>query len=60
MMLHIWFISLWLLWLLVGTLFYANELDISYAKGFYMAVNVGYRYECDRYNSFNLIIHVIL
>jgi hypothetical protein len=28
--------------MLTGTLYYANALNIGYAKGFYMAVNVGY------------------
>lgn len=34
--------NLWLVWLFVGTVFYAYELDIGWAKGFYMAVNIGY------------------
>ena len=33
---------LWVGWLLVGTIFYANKTDFGWAKGFYMAVNVGY------------------
>mmetsp|Transcript_12559 Transcript_12559/g.21013 ORF Transcript_12559/g.21013 Transcript_12559/m.21013 type:complete len:422 (-) Transcript_12559:389-1654(-) len=32
----------WLIWMLVGTVFYAYELNTGWAKGFYMAVNVGY------------------
>lgn len=34
---------LWIVWLTVGTFFYASaNFDGDYAKGFYMAVNVGY------------------
>ena len=36
------FLSLWLTWLFAGTVFYSYELDIGWAKGFYMAVNIGY------------------
>jgi hypothetical protein len=33
----------WILWLLMGTLFYANfNFEGNYAKGFYYSVNVGY------------------
>jgi len=35
-------IILWLLWLFVGTCFYAYELNMGWATGFYMAVNIGY------------------
>lgn len=38
------FLLLWLAWLLVGSLFYAYapESDLKAARGFYMAVNIGY------------------
>ena len=38
------FLMLWLAWILVGTLWYgyARESDLGLAKGFYMAVNIGY------------------
>lgn len=39
---YVFFSSLWLVWLFVGTVFYTHELDISWSQGFYMAVNVGY------------------
>jgi len=40
---HTFFIT-WVLWLLIGTLFYgyAVEQSLGFAKGFYMAVNIGY------------------
>lgn len=33
---------LWVVWMTVGTLFYAVRNKMGFAKGFYMAVNVGY------------------
>lgn len=38
------FFILWLIWLLVGTMFfaYAPESNLGIVKGFYMTVNVGY------------------
>jgi hypothetical protein len=36
------FLSLWLIWLTVGSAFYAYDLNLGWAKGFYMAVNIGY------------------
>lgn len=36
------FIALWVIWLLTGTIFYAEAMDLGYGKGFYMAVNTGY------------------
>jgi Ca2+-binding EF-hand superfamily protein len=36
------FLSLWLIWLVVGSAFYAYDLNLGWAKGFYMAVNIGY------------------
>lgn len=36
------FSALWFIWLTTGTIFYSYDLDIGWAKGFYMAVNVGY------------------
>jgi hypothetical protein len=38
------FLLLWVVWLLVGTLWYgyANYSDLGMVKGFYMAVNIGY------------------
>lgn len=33
---------LWLLWLVVGTIFYKYNLEIGWGKGLYMAVNIGY------------------
>lgn len=35
-------VVLWLIWLLFGTTFYAIRNELGWAKGFYMAVNVGY------------------
>ena len=32
----------WIIWLLVGTAFYANYDEFGWGKGFYMSVNVGY------------------
>ena len=29
-------------WLLIGTVFYTYNLDLTWSKGFYMAINVGY------------------
>jgi len=34
--------AVWLGWLVVGTLFYALHLNVSFSKGLYMAVNIGY------------------
>ena len=36
------FLLLWLSWLIVGSLYYSWDLDLTIAQGFYMAVNVGY------------------
>lgn len=38
------FFVLWLAWLLLGTLFfaYAPDIELGGAKGFYMALNIGY------------------
>lgn len=38
------FLLTWIGWLLLGTMFYAYapEMDLGLAKGFYMAVNIGY------------------
>lgn len=38
------FLVLWVVWLLVGTLWYgyARNSDLGFVKGFYMAVNIGY------------------
>lgn len=38
------FFALWLAWLLLGTLFfaYAPDIQLGGAKGFYMALNIGY------------------
>jgi hypothetical protein len=35
-------LALWILWMLVGTIFYTYYLEIGWSQGFYMAVNVGY------------------
>jgi Ca2+-binding EF-hand superfamily protein len=32
----------WFLWLIMGSIFYTSELDLNFATGFYMAVNIGY------------------
>jgi hypothetical protein len=32
----------WIIWLVLGTVYYAHALNLGWAKGFYMAVNVGY------------------
>lgn len=32
----------WLIWLIVGSVFYSIVLDLNFATGFYMAVNIGY------------------
>ena len=40
--LYYYLFALWLLWLFVGTCFYAYELNMGWATGFYMAVNIGY------------------
>lgn len=32
----------WVIWLVVGAAFYATNQDLGWAKGLYMAVNVGY------------------
>jgi hypothetical protein len=40
--LYIGLAVLWVVWLLVGTIFYAYDNDLGWASGFYMAVNVGY------------------
>lgn len=37
-----WFFLLWITWLTTGTLYYAYDLELTIARGFYMAVNVGY------------------
>lgn len=34
--------ALWVVWLVIGAVAYKTVLDVSWAKGFYMAVNVGY------------------
>ena len=36
------FFFVWFVWLVTGTVYYATELDLGFARGFYMAVNVGY------------------
>ena len=36
------FLIMWVLWLLTGTVFYAEKMDLGHGKGFYMAVNTGY------------------
>lgn len=38
------FLCLWLAWVLIGTLWYAYapDSDLGFAKGFYMAINIGY------------------
>jgi hypothetical protein len=36
------FLVMWLVWLLVGTVYYSIALELNASKGFYMAVNVGY------------------
>ncbi len=33
---------LWAFWILIGTCFYASRNQSGWAKGFYMAINVGY------------------
>ena len=33
---------IWLIWLLGGALFYSYNMDLSFFRGFYMSVNVGY------------------
>lgn len=35
-------LNIWLFWLLAGTLYYSNLLNVGWFKGFYMAINVGY------------------
>lgn len=32
----------WVVWLLIGTWFYSESMNLGWSKGFYMAVNVGY------------------
>lgn len=32
----------WVTWLMLGSCFYMHQLDMTFALGFYMAVNVGY------------------
>ena len=34
--------AMWVVWMSVGTIFYAIRNKLGWAKGFYMAVNVGY------------------
>jgi hypothetical protein len=38
------FFLVWVIWLIIGTSFYANvtEMDLGWRRGFYMAVNIGY------------------
>lgn len=35
-------VVLWLIWILVGTIFYAIRNELGWAKGFFMSINVGY------------------
>lgn len=39
---YVRWLFVWLLWLFTGMIFYCNDLDVGYSRGFYMAVNVGY------------------
>lgn len=36
------FFASWFVWMVVGTVYYSLRLDLSFEKGMYMAVNVGY------------------
>lgn len=36
------YFAMWFLWLIVGTVFYHANNELTFAKGFYMAVNIGY------------------
>lgn len=35
-------ITAWFIWIVMGTLFYSTKNNLGWAKGFYMAVNIGY------------------
>ena len=36
------YFTMWVIWLVVGTIFYCIQLNLTISKGFYQSVNVGY------------------